>query len=326
MAMHTLHFRKLTLCCALMFTAACGDDKNTDTDTDTTASTPATTTATDPTAGMTDPTADPTDGTADPTADPTATPTTSATDTTMDPTSDPTAGDGQFCQEQCVADADCTIMGADIGFTCKDGRCAGGCTDDAACVQQFSGWLVDCTEQAGCLNQVCIDIGGGVGKCATAPSMFVTCEQLSQDEVTFPPIEGGDDLIVCANTDYQCKQGQCQLACTSDAECTIPGLSKCDLDSGTCQCADDADCSANPDAPKCTEAGFCGCATDANCTANPNTPTCMANGFCGCATDDNCVASMTGDKCNNGACGCTDATACPAAGAFDGTTQVCESF
>ena len=327
--MQYLNFsRTFLLACVLV--PACGDNGGDSSTGSTTNTTPGMMT-TDPTGTSTvDPTGT---NTTDPTTEPTTTPTTEptttpTTDPTTDPTGDPTAGDGTFCQEQCAVDGDCTVMGFDAGLKCTDGRCAGsGCADDNACIQQSSGWNMDCMDQAGCPAGACIDVGGGVGKCAVVPSEFVMCGALLQQEVMYPPIEGGADIVVCANTDFKCTDGACTNPCESDAECVVAGLTQCDAGTGACRCADDAGCmAANPATPRCTESGSCGCATDDNCAATPNTPTCGPQGFCGCATDANCEAAGTGDRCFNGGCGCSDATACPAVTAYDGTMFVCESF
>jgi hypothetical protein len=330
--------RSLLFACFLL--PACGDDKGDDTGS-TTAATPATPAA-DPTVDSMDPTVDSmgtvdpstdstdpsTDPTADPTGDPSTDPSSTPTDPSTDPTADPTGDDGTFCQEECAADGDCTLGGTDIGFKCVDGRCAGGCADDNACIQMFSGWVTDCVDQAGCPGQACIDIGGGVGKCATAPSDFLMCDAIMQDEVMLPPIEGGAEIAVCANTDFTCSDGQCVNPCEADADCMLfGGQTTCDTGTGQCVCGDDAACAAfNPDTPTCTAAGFCGCADDSNCTADANAPTCNGNNFCGCMTDDNCVAAGTGDKCFDGSCGCSAAGACMGTKAFDGTAFVCEGF
>lgn len=299
--------RSLLLACFLL--PACGDDKGDDTTatdgtSNATPATPASGTDTMdvPTTGGTDTTVDPS---GDPSTDPSGDPGT--TNPTVDPTEDPTAGDGQFCIEECAADGDCTVQGGmDIGLVCTDGRCtgdAGGCADDAECVALFSGWAVDCVDQAGCPGQVCIDIGGGVGKCATAPSDFLMCETILLEEVMFPAIEGGMDLTVCANPNATCNDdGVCIDPCKADADCPNAPYTKCNLDTGACNCSDDAACMAS----------------------NANTPACTANGFCGCAEDANCTASMLGDVCNDGSCGCSDVSACTGTKVFDNTMFVCE--
>ena len=129
--MHTLPFRKLSLVCALAFASACGDDTSTATESSTGATTSATATTggatmTDATAGTTtdEPTTAPTTMSSEPTTMSSEPTTMSSEPTTMatDPTEDPTAGGGgQFCQESCAADTDCTSMGVDVGFKCVDG-------------------------------------------------------------------------------------------------------------------------------------------------------------------------------------------------------------
>ncbi len=309
--MHTLNLRKWSLLGALALVPACGDDKGNDEGSETTNSTPSTATDanTDPgtgTAGETGTaTDDPTTNTPttnepttdEPTGDPTAT----------DPTTDPTAGDdGQFCQEVCSVDADCTVMGADSGLKCVESRCTsdfGKCDSDAACQATVSGWITSCASDAECLmGQLCIDVGGK-GLCATAPGML-TCEQLMQSEVTVQAI-GGGDVTVCANTDYVCNdQGFCENPCEDNAECAIiPGYPQCNLDTGTCECTSDADCAA---------------------TNSPSTSVCN-NGVCGCGSDADCAGTNT-DVCNaNGFCGCSDASVCTTK-SFDGTMSVCEGF
>lgn len=311
--------RSLLLACFLL--PACGDDKGDDTTatdgtSNATPATPATPASESDTMDV--PTTGGTDTTVDPSGDPSGDPT----------TMDPTAGGGDVCQEQCAADGDCTLMGMDSGFKCVDKLCQLLCTDNNSCVVQYSGFAfaMDCAAQADCPGQVCIDIGGGVGKCATPPSDFFMCNTIPGfADTMFPSIEGDMDLTVCANSNYECLDGQCKDPCAADSDCSlIPGLSKCDTGSGDCVCADDAGClAANPMTPVCQASGFCGCADDSNCSGD--TPKCTADGFCGCAEDANCTASGFGDVCNaNGVCGCSDASACTGTKSFDGTAFACE--
>jgi len=295
--------RSLLLACFLL--PACGDDKGDDTTaTDGTSNATPATPATPASASdtMDVPTTGGTDPSGDPSTDPSGDPSTSTDPTTG--TVDPTAGDGMYCQEACNVDEDCFVGGVDSTLDCVDNRCTGepppGCTDDGQCVATFSGWALDCAAQADCPGQVCIDIGGGVGKCAFSSDM-IPCTPPAVDAM-YPAIEGGMDFAVCANQDYTCgDSGQCENPCESDGDCVVPGYGKCYVDTGICGCASDADCSG--DSPKCTDRGFCGCAEDANCTA-----------------------AGTGDVCNDGSCGCSAASACTGTPVFDNTMYVCEGF
>lgn len=239
-----------------------------------------------------------------------ATSTTSTGPTTMsatDPTdpTDPTGDGTAFCQEVCQVDADCTVEGMDVGYTCQRGRCeSSGCTDDLDCRAMFSGWASECVDQAGCPGQVCIDIGGGVGRCATSPSDFIMCETLMMAEVAVPMIEGGIDAIVCANVDYTCQDSVCVNPCEDDAACALlSGHPVCNPDTGTCECSSDEDCK------KSGMDGYSAC----------------YDGLCGCITDDDCAADGNADICTDaGLCGCSSASVCKNK-AFDGTTPVCEA-
>ncbi len=270
--------RMLSLLSTLVLAAACGDDKG---DTDGGSGTAGTGTA----------------GTDSPTTTPTS-----------DPTADPTAGlDGKFCQEQCTVTDDCKVNGVDTGLTCTAGRCGGGatgCEDNNDCQVLFSGWITTCATQAECPGQACVDIGGGAGRCAAVPSDFLTCEMLMQTEIMMPPIEGGADVTVCANTDYTCKDGACQNPCEANTDCALlPGYPQCNVGTGNCECTSDDDCKAtmSPAASVCTD------------------------GVCGCGTDEDCAGAANADVCNSGFCGCSDASVCTTKG-FDGTMSVCEGF
>jgi hypothetical protein len=267
--------------------AACGGDDKGDTDTNQT-------TMVQPTMQTTDP--DPTQGTTDSTTEPEPT-------TTANPSGEPV--EGMFCIEECTADADCTINGADAGLKCEDGRCtgsAGGCTQDQECVAQFSGWAMACTGQDGCPGQVCIDIGGGEGRCASPPNDFLKCEDIGMAEIMMPVIEGGMEVAVCGNTDYECRDGACVNPCESDDECAnIPGLPKCNVATGQCECSSDDDCTASG------VDGLSVCKTT----------------FCGCGSDEDCGSSPNADVCNDGVCGCSGDAACTTK-VFDGTSIACK--
>ena len=317
--MHTLSFRNLSLVCALVFTAACGDDKNT-TD-ESTGSTPATTTATVTEASgatMTEASAGTTsdEQSTSPTTNPTTNPTIATmtnaseptTGTTTDPTEDPTSGpSGSFCQEQCTADMDCTVVGMPSSLTCKDSRCTGdapdGCADDNACRATFSGWMTTCATQAECPGQACIDIGGGAGRCALVPNDFVMCATFMFKEIQMPVIEGGMEVTVCANTDYVCEDMVCTNPCEDNLSCAmVSGHPQCDAGTGDCVCTSDDDCK-NSDVP-----GFAVC----------------KDGRCGCGVDADCMGAFNADVCTkDGFCGCSDASVCTMK-AFDGTMSVCE--
>ncbi len=309
--MHSLTFRNLSLVCALVFTSACGDDKGTTDDSTgaTTAATPATTTANaTETSGATATEASAGTTSEEQTTSPTTTDPT--TGMTSDPTEDPTAGGGgNYCQEACTADGDCTFMGMPAGLTCKEGRCASdlasGCADDNACRVTFSGWVTTCATQAECPGQACIDIGGGAGRCATVPSDFVMCETFMQKEIMLPAIEGGMDITVCANTDYVCEDMVCTNPCEDNLSCAMAaGHPQCNVGTGDCECTSDDDCknSGVMGYAVCKQ-GTCGCGVDADCAGVPNADVCTKDGFCGCSDASVCTTKS-----------------------FDGTMSVCEGF
>lgn len=226
---------------------------------------------------------------ADATDDATSDATTDATADTSD-----TSNEGGFCIHQCMADADCLVDGQDIGLTCQDNLCTGdssGCTDNAECVAQFSGWTMPCTAGGGeCdqLMQVCVAAGGG-GLCATPPSDFFMCDVVpGWSEIEVTDIDG-NPVTVCGNANAECNdQGFCFSPCQSDADCPSEAYPVCDTNSGLCGCSSDADCAT---------------------LGQPQLSVCNA-GVCGCGSDQHCVDGNFGDVCNDGSCGCSGDAAC----------------
>lgn len=193
-------------------------------------------------------------------------------DTTMGPADDgDDDGGAMVCQHTCAADADCTIGGADIGFTCQGGSCAGeagdACTENAECVATLSGWVVPCAAAADCPGQVCVDVGGGEGACATEPSDFFMCDSVPGfSELMVDDIDG-NAVTVCGNGNAECQDGACFSPCQSDDDC-FAGALTCNAD-GTCGCSSDDQCAAIPMAGLDTcEGGSCiaTCAADRDCT------------------------------------------------------------
>lgn len=224
----------------------------TSTDTETTSPT-----ATEPTSTM--PTSEPTETTPDPDSSGDETP---GTDTNTT---------GGVCEHTCAANEDCQAPGGtDIGFICDGSTCVPAeepdlCESDDECVPLFSGWVTPCTMGGGecaATMQVCVDLGDGSGACATAPSEFVTCDLLMQEEVERTNLDDGMPATVCANTNAACnEEGFCYLPCVDDTTC---GELVCNVETGFCECNDDADCG---EGGTC-DAGVCsvpGCMDDADC-------------------------------------------------------------
>jgi hypothetical protein len=229
-----------------------------------------------------------------------------------------------------MADEDCKVGGIDLGYTCVDSTCTTpGCESDSQCQAMFSGWT-ECTVQADCTvpGQLCVDAGGPTGYCAFTPSDIVPCETLGQEEVEYPPYEGGEPQPVCANTSASCdaETMACVSKCKADADCQSAAYPICDVESGACECGTDEDCLSGgiPGQTKCTD-GFCGCGSDDDCAGNPGGSKCTAFGTCGCASDAECTALTNSDTCYDGLCGCSSDAICTMP-VFDGTQSSCKSF
>jgi hypothetical protein len=194
----------------------------------------------------------------------------------------------------------------DLGIDCDEGRCisaASRCTDDAPCVDLFSGFTPTCSSDADCSGRVCID-RAGVGRCATAPSEFVSCAQLQQTEVELPRFPDGGLVTVCANERAACNQelGFCFLPCRDNGDCaTSAPFDTCNVATGLCGCNEDSDCDGVAGGSVCVE-GTCRCTSDAECRELTNADTCF-----------------------DGVCGCSSAAVCTAAPVYDGTVVGCEA-
>lgn len=221
---------------------------------------------------------------------------------------------GNFCLHTCTADTDCTVGGMDLGLTCQSGTCtgedAGGCTSNDECIAQLSGWTMACTSGGGecdALMQVCVDVGGGEGLCATPPSDVITCDSFGFMDYETTDIEGAP-VTVCANANAECNaDGVCFSPCQSDDDCMADSAPVCNTGTGLCECSTDADCATIGD----SAASVCN------------------NGTCGCGVDQDCVdsAQAFGDVCYDGFCGCSGDEVCAdVPNSFDGGQISCRSI
>lgn len=210
-------------------------------------------------------------------------------------TGEPTGGAVLMrCEPLCDGDDDCTIDGADMGFRCLAGRCAyPPCTGDAGCVADLSGWKNPCAGDGECQAvEGCIDVGGGVGRCALRPGTFA-CADFGLQEVMRPAIAGGAQVVVCGNPNAVCEAGECRAPCAADDGCAAEmGHPTCEVASGRCVCTSDKDCTSAmvPGFVACLE-GRCGCRTDADCEGGPNVDACYG-GACGCASEEVCTVEF----------------------------------
>ncbi|AKF11180.1 hypothetical protein [Sandaracinus amylolyticus] len=142
------------------------------------------------------------------------------------------------------------------GTRCVAGRCVGWalrdrCTVDLECgtTRSICGTNDDCA-----VGEVCVDPGGGVGRCAWVQDPGVACDGFGM-EIDLAPIAGGAAVRVCVEGGATCRGGSCSEGCESDAQCTRPGAPWCDAVLGECVCRGDEDC-VGPGGARCVD-GVC---------------------------------------------------------------------
>jgi hypothetical protein len=229
----------------------------------------------------------------------------SSVDTGTDTGADtgPDAAAARMCVERCEDDDDCRVGdAANSGFVCRSNRCVSTqlhcTTSDAECIPGASNWTVACPAGT-CPGPIliCIDIGGGVGRCAI-PEGSAAC---AAQKAVFPMPRFGDGgmVNVCGDNTKRCDTATktCRAGCNVDNDC--PPGSGCN-----------------------TTTHLCGCRNDTQCTGRPGVSACNEDtGLCECTQHSDCDA-VEGDVCVNGQCGCSGISACSKF--FDGTTETCE--
>jgi hypothetical protein len=228
------------------------------------------------------------------------------------------AGVAKQCVEECSHDDDCAIPGSDAGtsnYVCREKRCADPleyCAADADCLAFGSQWKQACDAGNPCpqAQQVCVNIGGGQGRCArrawlpdAGPDGGSQCNFIVPDLISIPALDDSGAVEVCghkSNSSCNLETKVCYLRCESSDECVFPGAgSSCDTLTGRCRCVKDGDCNA-PGVSKCN----------------------LTTGRCECASDDDCKAVTEHKACVSGQCGCSNASACTKT--FSGTTETCK--
>jgi hypothetical protein len=217
------------------------------------------------------------------------------------------------CAEACDVQEDCRIGTQDVGFDCNPAthRCEKiglPCHGSQECLPAASLWFLDCASDADCfyfVDAVCVSVAGA-GKCARlAPGSSIDasgCESPTADAVLLSQFGSATAVLVCANTNQRCEQGECVLACESDAECgPARNGSICELATGSCRCVKDDDCGA-PGVSRCN----------------------VATGICECSGAADCQELPGSDVCVGGRCGCSSAAVCNDERLFSGTTSICE--
>ena len=207
------------------------------------------------------------------------------------------------CSERCTADADCKIATVQGNRGCRNNTCVNldtYCANKMDCTIANS-WTIACSAGQACPAAffACIDIGGGVGRCAAqegSPGPLCAGATIFQ----MPKLDGTGNAAVCGTENQVCNPAT--HLCAND--CTLLGC---------------------PPTTACNNTTkLCGCAADAACAGRPSTPHCnVGTGECECTSSTTCdLPGVDGDVCVNGKCGCTGASACIQD--YDGTTIACQ--
>ena len=158
--------------------------------------------------------------------------------------------------------------------------------------------LKDCPSGQFCVKQACVTLPCG-GRCAD--------DEVCQNEVCQPAdgLSCTTDPSVCPSAFVCAPNGKCARTCTDDTECTQPGFTSCNPDTGFCgQCTFDSDCDQTSDAKFCdTSTASCvGCVDSTSCQVNgvavgsicnPDSRKCEP----GCHSVDDCPV---GERCEGG--------------------------
>jgi hypothetical protein len=160
------------------------------------------------------------------------------------------------------------------GYGCNGNLCQLPCTNDAKCWAEYSFEAIACTTDANCSGLtfapgVCVDIGGGLGRCFTDADAAGSCTAGTSRSAT--KLVGGAAVNVCALDTLSCVSGSCGFA-ISTTPCTPPSTGcggaypDCVVD--TCVCNGSSCGGTNdPQHPTCDSAtGLCSCADASTCT------------------------------------------------------------
>ena len=193
----------------------------------------------------------------------------------------PAQGPGNACN----GPADCQTEGEvdTVGISCIGGHC--GCATNADCEEgvcdPITSGCVGCATGGtcggatpACVDNLCRECGAAAD-CANAFFGHV-CNAFN--------VCGCNGPSDCA-PGLGCRDGACDIGCTSDAQCQDGWSSVCDPSTALCVvCVENADCAAN------------GMSTSGYGSV------CLENRTCGCNTSNDCVGNAFGTQCINGIC------------------------